>query len=156
MKLRVCLGMAALALAAPAAAGAGAVAETETVRTPVDDFVVNPCTGEVVHVTGTVLTVIHLTQDASGGGHRIVQSINQGIQGVSDTGTRYVAPGGFNEATSDNGPNAQSNLTAISRSHLVSQTSTDNFFVLFVTHGTVNANGEVTVVVEKLIAECQG
>ena len=154
MKVPIGLAMAVLALAAPAAAGARA--ETETLRTPVDGFIVNPCTGEVVHLTGTVLTVIHETQDASGGGHRIVQSVSQGVQGVSETGTRYVAPTGFNEATSDNGPNAQSNLTNVSRSHLVSQSSSDNFWVLFVIHGTVNANGELTVSFEKPKADCQG
>ncbi len=142
-----------LAISAPAFAQA--TATTEVTRTPIAGPQGNPCTGEVVFITGTVLLVIHETENAGGGTRRIVHANFQGVQGVSETGTRYVQAVASNEIEGGN-DQGQSNFTFVDRTRLVSQTSTDNFLASLTFHVTTNANGEVTAEHEFSDAECAG
>ena len=56
-----------------------------------DDFCVYvPCTGEIVHLTGTMHLVSHAVSDKNGGEHRRYMS-NAQLKGVSDSGIEYTA-----------------------------------------------------------------
>jgi hypothetical protein len=112
----------------------------------------NTCTGEFVSYEGTEHFVIHITEDASGGfhfrGHTNVQA-----QGVSTSGAKYVAHSISNSHDKfDVFSESAENFTFTQTLQFIrqrSETSEDDFVLKQVEHVTLNANGEITSVVEK-------
>jgi hypothetical protein len=145
-----------LALAAGMAL-AQATTFTSNEKVPLDQIVDNPCTGELLHLTGELHMLFHVTEDANGGFH--VQTHFQ-PQGVSGTGlvsgeqyrgvgvTRneiYFAPGEVRE------------FTSVNRFYMISAGPSDNMLETATIHVTFNANGEPTAeLVRPLETKCAG
>ena len=152
----ILLVLLALALVIPAATQAQATRIKETVIEPFDDLIVS-CTGEDVHLTGeqriTAMTVI----DDRGGIHTTFQLVPQNVRGVGLTsGIEYKAVGSALNSVNADAETAPLVSTSMSMFNLVSQGGGDNLQVKFTVHFTVNANGEVTAVVENFSAKCVG
>jgi hypothetical protein len=126
-------------------------------RIPIFFGVVNPCNGEeLVSLEGDIHIVISMTEDGNGGFHFGVlnESHFSGIGAM--TGAQYR--GFFNS----NGhfhvlqPFPQIFTVASPGTMTISSGDVPNFIVLFVSHLTINANGEVTVDKNEFRTECRG
>jgi hypothetical protein len=114
---------------------------------------VTGCDGQVVTLSGDIHIVTHVTTDASGGMH-IVEHSN--YQNVSGTGGAITYRGVSSNSTVFNNSMPQSEFTVVDQVLLISQGSTDNLQIHVTMHFTINANGQVTAVVENVRAECVG
>jgi hypothetical protein len=125
----------------------------------------NPCieeevpSGEEVTYEGTMHTVGHTTEDASGGFH-IQGHVDLQVQGVSTSGAKYVVHEGTNDHLNfDVFSESASNFTYTLTLHWIrkgSEMSEDDLQAKGLVHATVNANGEVTSVFdEEWEAECK-
>jgi hypothetical protein len=128
---------------------------TDTDRSPVSGIAFG-CT-EPVFVEGTLHTVAHTTIDANGGFHTKFQ-FNLKAQGEGlSSGDKYV----FHDLFSfrQNSPSgAASNFTFTETFKVIRQgsdTPTDDLQNKVLVHVTVNAQGEVTAVVEKFEFVCK-
>jgi hypothetical protein len=162
-RLRVVVLFSALALAAGllmlALQAKPAQAQAETGTSPQRfSFAatsINPCTGETFFVEGTQLFLFHSTLDANGGEHFDVNSTVQ-AQGVSDSGVKYV----FHETAPTHLTltlDAAKNFTSTDTGRFIRQgsaTPEDDFVVKFVSHVTINANGELTSEFATMEIEC--
>jgi hypothetical protein len=130
---------------------------TNSERIPVDfeDFV--PCAaggeGEVVHLTGILHALIHLTLDSTGGVHAKLHDNPQGISGTGlTTGDKYQATGAANiEINSQVGIE----FTFVSNFHIIGQGNGNNFLLHRTFHITVNPDGTVTAFVDNFRVECK-
>jgi hypothetical protein len=156
---RLALSLAVVGMTLALAAGmalAQATTQTSNEKVPLDQIVDNPCTGELLHLTGELHILFHLTEDGNGGFH--VQSHVQ-PQGASGTGlvsgeqyrgvgvTRfeeYFPPGEFRE------------FTSVNRFYLISAGPSDNLVETATIHATFNANGEPTAELFRLETKCAG
>jgi len=168
-RLRVVVLFSALAFAAGLlmlalqAKPAQAQAETSTTmeRFPQNFEITNPCTGERFFGEGTLLFAFHATLDADGGEHYFVITTFDG-QGVSDSGAKYVwheADPSHTKLTFDSANNYTStNFTSTVTGSFIRQgsaTPEDDFVLKFVSHGTINANGELTSEFDTVEVECK-
>jgi hypothetical protein len=115
------------------------------------------CNGELVKIQATTHAVAHSTIDENGVLHTQFHVINQG-QGASKGGAQYV----FQDTLNFN----ENNLTGVGdgyngtityTSKLIRQgsdTPTDDLYAKYFIHITVNDQGEVTAVVEKIESVC--
>jgi hypothetical protein len=114
---------------------------------------VNPCNGEAIQYSGTIQEVLHEVFNANGS-HASYTLTLQGVSAVGlATGTLYRSGGA--STTSSNTHDFSGPLTMTSNNRFVAQGSGVVFYSSFTFHTTVNANGELTAVVEKGIAECR-
>jgi hypothetical protein len=139
-----------------AVTSAGVVSNT-IIPTPPNAVIFDSCTGEGVHVTGTVHLVTVLTIDATGGTHTEMHFNVQGVSGVGlISGIKYRGIHTETHSSTSNGP-APSESTTVIDIKLISQGASSNLTirdVLF--HVTVNAGGTVTASIDKLATtECQ-
>jgi hypothetical protein len=139
---------------------AQAQAETsrDTVRGPLTRLVTNPCTGETILLEGTQNIFVQTTIDANGVTH-IQAHGNAQVQGESASGVKYVAYQTLDQTVHESvSSESAATLTFTNTFQLIRQgsaTSTPDDFVLKeVTHVTVNANGEITSVVNEFEEEC--
>jgi hypothetical protein len=120
--------------------------------------IVNPCTGEEVFVEGTQHINFHFYEDATGGSHFKGHN-NLQATGVSDIGAKYIVHDSVNSHDKfDVFSESASNFTFTWTEHFIRQgsaTPTDDFVIKFVTHVTMNANGEVTSVVNQAESVCE-
>ena len=114
----------------------------------------NPCNGESIDLTGTFQIVSHVTEDASGGFHAIVEGNAQGVGGVGASGARYRATGGFWDEFNTNGRTQVFNSVAVF--NLIGQGSAPNFLQKVTFKITFNANGELTTEVIRTREVCRG
>jgi hypothetical protein len=117
----------------------------------------DPCTGEQVHVTGTIHLVTVVTLDANGGTHTEMHFNVQGVSGVGLTsGTRYRGIHTETHSSNTAGP-APSEFTTRINIMLISEGGSSNLTIRdALLHVTVNANGTVTASIDHLaLAECQ-
>ena len=137
------------ALAMPLAAQASATTE----KVP---FVANvtACNGDVIHITGTLLSIFTETTTPSGGFIVSSHFQPQGIMGVDlTTGTRYVATGLTRDILVTS-PSGGSTETFVNRFHIQATSGAESFIVSEVFHITVNANGDVTAFVDNFSSTC--
>jgi len=121
-------------------------------RTPLSQAVANPCNGDVVATEGELQLVFGAHADQAGGDH-IQAHINEHGAGTGlAAGDKYS----FSADTSfvANTPDPTSETTQVVNVHLVGQGGVPNFFAHQVLHFTVNANGQVTAIVDQLQSEC--
>src|SRR4029077_15350458 len=83
----------------PAALGllpaTSSAAVLQNLRVPLNQVVLNPCTGDTIDFTGTIHLVPAMTQDGSGGLHLHVDDNVSGVTGVgSPSGISYHGVGG--------------------------------------------------------------
>jgi hypothetical protein len=115
------------------------------------DFV-HPCTGEAIHMTGRNKITVVETES----GYSIHISYPNWL-GTAPDGTKYVYPGATNES-SHTSASGQTSFTSIDRQRFIGSgpEGTANDFLLDVSyHYTINANGEVTVDIANVEANCE-
>ena len=146
LAVSVAAALAALvALAAPAAQATDGVTVS---RFPVSFSFFNPCTNENVDISGTALAVVDTTPDDNGlTGH----SVDVALKGVGQTtGAQYISVGTntVTDIESDNGALVETTTT---RSRLVAAGPGNDLLFAIVFHETINANGDLVVVFNRLI-----
>jgi hypothetical protein len=117
-------------------------------RFPVSFSFFNPCTNENVDVSGTALSVVDTTPDDHGlTGH----SVDIALKGVGQTTGAQSVSVGTNTVTdieSDNGALVETTTT---QSRLVAPGPGNDLLFAIVFHETINANGDLAVVFNRLI-----
>jgi hypothetical protein len=151
------LAITAIALAGAAGAGAQATTVTTNEQVPITLFAFVPCAndgaGELVELTGTLHLLSHVTIDAQGGLHVKQHAQPQGVSGIGlTTGDRYQGTG---VTQSQFNATAAVEETFINNFRIIGQGPDNNFLVHSTFHVTVNANGEVTTVVDNFSIECR-
>lgn len=148
---RLCLLVVAVvavvaAFAAPSLASGGAT----IVRQSVVGSTLT-CNGADFNITaGDLQIVTHETLTPSGAYHVIVEGTAQGVKAVSPSGAIYQAPGGFwIEVNVTPGATV---MTDTGRFNVIGQGAAPNFTAGMVVHTTVDANGNVTAVVDHITA----
>jgi hypothetical protein len=115
---------------------------------------VNPCTGEILDMTGTVQIVTHTTIDSTGAAHTKFHFNSQGVSGVSrTTGMTYRLVDTVNNTTYQ-GP-LPAVVTSVSTIKLIGPGPGNNQVLRFQVHSTINANGELTSSVFNQENECR-
>lgn len=147
----VALGLATLAPAAPASAQANAVTTNE--RVPLELTVFIPCVPENVTVTGTLHIVSHTTVNPDGSFHVVSHFNPQGVSGTGDvTGDQYRGTGVTHQQFN---LNVGQTFTFVNNFRFIGQGPGNNSTIHQNVHTTVNANGELTTVVDNFRAECK-
>lgn len=129
---------------------------TENIRIPTAIGVFVPCAnggaGENVLLEGDLHLLTHITAN-NNGFHVKTHAQPQGISGTGDvTGDKYQATG----VTQDQfnlGPGET--YTYVNNFRIIGQGPGNNFLVHQTFHYTINANGELTVVVDNFSSECK-
>lgn len=129
----------------------------DNVRVPIDIFVFVPCAaggaGEEVILSGTLHLLSHTTFDNRGGFHAKFHAQPQGVTGLGlTTGDTYQGTG----VTQDqfNGT-VGSEFTFVNNFNIIGQGPGNNAMIHETFHVTVNANGQVTAVVDNFRATCK-
>ena len=155
--------MVAVGAAYAAVAMAQATTITENATLPINEQIVNPCTGEPISVTGEGRYVYHETVDDNGALHIATASTWMKTTAENlDTGeiyrTQTIGNLWQNTGVDETGEYQSPPFTStnVYFQQYVSTNSTDNFYVRFYIHVTFNANGEPTAFVLTDYAECQG
>jgi hypothetical protein len=123
---------------------------TLRIRTTIDRQDVTASTVEcpdlILTVTSGVLKIVtHETLTPSGAFHLSVEANAQGVSAIAPSGAAYQALGGFRVETNlTPGATTQTEVAVL---NVVGQGSAPNFTVRGVVHLTVNANGNVTALV---------
>ena len=109
------------------------------------------CNDTVLTITSGVLKIVtHETLTPSGAYHLGVEANAQGVQAVAPGGAAYHLPGGFwIEVNVTRGATTQTEVDVF---NAIGQGSAPNFTVRGVVHMTVDANGNVTVLVDHFTA----
>lgn len=149
MRKLLLLLVATAALAAPVAAQASATTE----KVPFDADVL-ACNGDVIHISGTLLSIFTETATPSGGFVVSSHFQPQGIKGVDlTTGTPYAATGLTRDILVVS-PKGGSTETFVNQFHIQATRGAESFIVSEVFHVTVNANGDVTASVDNFSSTC--
>jgi hypothetical protein len=141
---------------ATALATAGVVSNT-IIPIPPNSVLFDACTGEGVHVTGTIHRVTVTTVDANGGTHMEMHFNVQGVSGVGlVTGTQYRGIHTETHSSNASGSGA-SEFTTVIDIKLIAEGSADNLTIRDVLiHSTTNADGTVTANIDNMtIGECR-
>jgi hypothetical protein len=148
------IGMALALLSMRTTTSASVVSNTIT-PIPPNAVLFDSCTGEGVHVTGTIHIVTAVTLDATGGTHTEMHFNVQGVSGVGlSTGIQYR---GIHTETYSSNSNGASEFTTRIDIHLISAGASSNLTIRDVlVHVTVNADGTVTASIDNVTTgECQ-
>lgn len=148
-RLLALLGLVA-ALCVPVAAQAATTVE----KTPFVGDVQLCSSGDIVHLSGTLLSTSMEKAMANGGFMVAFHFQPQGISGVdTTTGTRYRATGLTRDIFIDS-PAGGETETYINRFHIQATTGAESFLVKETFHLTVNADGSVRVFHDRFSATC--
>jgi hypothetical protein len=137
-----------------------AQAETFNVneRIPLDREIIDSCAGdgegEVVHVTGRLHLLGHVTLDSAGGFHLQPHFNTQGVSGTGlTTGDSYrmIHVGANNTVNGRVG----SETTDVFNFRLIGQGDASNHLVHLTLHFTVNPDGSLTAFVVNSVRECK-
>jgi hypothetical protein len=144
LAVSVATALAALAaFVAPAQADDGVTVS----RFPISFSSFNPCTNEIVDISGTALAVNTSPDNHGLEGH----SVDIALKGVGQTtGAQYVSVGTntITENTSDNGARVETGTTQL---RLVTPGPGNDLLFAIVFHETINANGDLVVFVNRLV-----
>ena len=113
------------------------------------------CSGEDVHIFGTLDITIQTTTDSRGGLH-VIFHLTPHLTGVGvSTGLEYNAVGPTHtvDFVDGTGPRVTAGINII---RLISPGSTDNLQITETFHVTVNAKGVTTVDFDNVTAACRG
>jgi hypothetical protein len=137
------------ALAIPVSAQAGTTVEHGTF-----DTTFPLCNGDLIHVSGPLLTVISETATPSGGEVVAIHFQPQGVTGVDlVTGTVFHATG----LTRDlivNSPPGGSTETFVNRFHIQATGGAESYIVTELIHVTVTPDGTVRVFFDNFASTC--
>jgi hypothetical protein len=136
------------------AAAAPGFAATTTIpfSTTIGD---NPCTNEAVAVAGELLVITHVADSGETYSATSVL-VPRRVTGVGlDSGESYAFVGATHSTFTLAG-SGQTQVTDTVTMNLVSPEGSGNLLFTGVFHETVNANGDVTAIVEQTGARCTG
>ncbi|HZI18502.1 MAG TPA: hypothetical protein VEY09_07885 [Pyrinomonadaceae bacterium] len=123
---------------------AQATTVTSTATVPVPPTTVS-CAGDTVTFTGRMHVLIHVTNDASGGRHTVLQINTQGVRGVGLTGAQYVANTTVHETLTDpQTVDGKLVYTSTAKYLVIGQGRNPDFIVRMKTHLTVDDDGTAT------------
>jgi hypothetical protein len=130
---------------------------TDNVRVPTEIFVFVPCArggaGEFVQLSGTLHILFVTTIDDKGGFHSKFHFQPQGISGTGlITGDKYQATG-VTQGTFNGKVGFEE--TFVNNFKIIGQGPGNNFLIHENFHITVNANGEVTALVDNFKVKCK-
>ena len=129
---------------------------TERFTQPYDETVpaAFTCSGEAVHIFGTLDLIAQTTTDSTGGVHAVFHiTPHLTVRGVT-SGLIYHTAGPLQTVANTNGD--QSEFQLINVIVLISPGSIDNLVLHETVHVTVNANGVTTVEFDDFRADCRG
>lgn len=136
---------------------AKATAFTISERDPLDREVFVACAaggaGEVVHLTGELHELLHITLDSAGGVH-VREHLNpQGVSGTGlTTGDKYQGTG-VSQFESNGKVGAE--ITTVDNFRIIGQGNGNNLLVHGNLHITVNPDGTVTAFHDNFSVECK-
>ncbi|MBI4501249.1 MAG: hypothetical protein HY700_08820 [Gemmatimonadetes bacterium] len=136
----------------------GADSFSSNVIIPINLFVFVPCAaggaGELVALSGDLHLLFHFTADGSGGFHATSEANPMGVSGSGlTTGDRYQGTGVTRSSFNTSG--VPFNSTFVNNFRIIGQGTDNNFLVHENFHITVNANGELTALVDNFSVECK-
>jgi hypothetical protein len=134
------------------------ISRTISQRIPVDILVFIPCAnggaGELVHLSGSLHDLFHLTMHPNGRFTLKTHDQPQGISGQGEiTGDLYHATG-VTQETITNGVVGVTD-TFINNFKIIGPGPGNNFLVHETFHVTVNANGTLTVSLDHVTVDCK-
>ena len=142
-----------LAVVMALAAAVGAQAGTTVQKEPFDRLVVI-CNGDVVELTGTLLTTTSTTSTPNGGLIAAVHFQPQGVSGVdATTGTLFKAVGLTRDVSVTSPPGGYTE-TFVNRFHIQATGGAQSFLVIELFHITVSADGTVRVMFDNFSSTC--
>jgi len=131
-------------------------AVVQNVQVPLNVTVFNPCTGDLIAVSGSIHFLATMTQDQGGGFHiSFMDNVSQVTGTGSVTGVTYHGVGG-DWFTVNVRPPFPVEFTATDVFGLISQGPSPNLVVTDTFHITVNADGTMTANVSRLSISCNG
>jgi hypothetical protein len=137
---------------------AKAATENSSTSVPLDQLAFVPCAadgaGELVQLSGSLHILSHVTENKNR--FRVVSQFNpQGVRGVGlTTGTVYQGTGVTRNTFSGSFNNGQYEETFIDNFRLIGKAGAASLRIHQTFHVTVNANGDVTALVEQYNADC--
>jgi hypothetical protein len=133
-------------------------AVTSTDKIPIEETYVapqGPCTAEAILFTLREQLVLHETVDAAGGDHLLFVVNDKGTTGLGLTsGTTYHQTGATVESTHATDPYPFVD-TFVFVVNLVAAGPSPDYRLHVTAHFTVNANGELTALVDNVTSECK-
>ncbi len=141
----VTLGLVGLVIPSPAAGG------TTRETFPID-FTLTEC-GTTIHVTGDVLSIVTLTENASGGAVFALHLQPQNVSGTDELGRLYRGTG-LTRDMSVATPPGGSTFTFINRFHIVGTMGAPTFSISETYHVTVTPSGQIVALVDNVSVEC--
>jgi hypothetical protein len=121
----------------------------------INTILVNPCTGEPIQFTGTG----HFSAHGVINGNRFSMHSHFNGQGIHGegliNGTSYTGSEADNSSVNGPASNGAFTITETNSFKMVTSGGGNNFTVKALFHVTVNANGDLTVLVDNFSAECQ-
>jgi hypothetical protein len=144
----------AFLLLSSAAVIADATTSTTSTTTPFTTVIGTSCAGELIDVTGDVHVLRHTTDNERGFASTVTHLNVSGLGVGQVTGDPYV----FTQTSHDvfnthGGEPLESTLTETI--HVIGSGENPDFRLRAVFHTTINANGEVTAVVESMDRVCE-
>jgi len=147
----VLLGLVSVAALTSVSAAQAAVQVNTTV--PFDDYVLIPCTGDTVHLTGPLHILMTFTiNNNTVSGSELFQP--EGVTGTDlTTGAQYQGTGETRDDFSASLINGQAQTTFVNNFKIIGHDSA-SYLVHENAHLTINANGTVTANVDNLSISC--
>lgn len=126
-------------------------------KNPVMWYTWIPCTGDEVILEGFMHVLITGTVDANGGAHGKYKMQPMNLQGEviwgPNEGAKYNGTGGTQDQWN---MKKGETYTFINNYRMIGQGKAPNYMVHETWHVTINANGEVTAVVDNVKVSCKG
>lgn len=132
-------------------AAAASPQATQVFKDPVAVFVGIPCLGEVAQLEGVMHSSFHTSADANGGFHAKAMFNPSGLTGTTPSGLVYNGTGNTQEHL---------NLTAgvtqtfVNNFRMIGRAGAPSLRIHQVFHITINANGDITALVDNVSATC--
>ena len=156
---RIVLVLSVMAVALALSAGVAmsqAATERSTEEIPVEATFTNPCTGEEMFFSYTIVHRQQTTTDANGGTHITAYNRVSAARGTGlSSGEEYILTGASNGSTQDLAGGTRT-MGAATTVNFISTGGGDNFKQRFTVHATMNANGEWTAEFSNFSSECTG
>ena len=153
--LRTALVISAMFAAAPATVMAQASNRIERSVEVIDEQIENPCSGELVHLIGTITVTTRRTVDANGVVHLASNSVPQ-IRGEAPSGEYNVLGGRHVRDMFIDYELFPENISFKDDFHMVSRGKGVNFLFTLNGHFLVEADGTVKVEFTHEVAKCTG
>lgn len=160
MNLNRMLALLALSLLALASVGshvarAQATTVTSNASFPFTETAVT-CDDVYITLTGKMHVLAHVTTDAQGGRHAILQINTEEVKGTDAAGNNYVSSATNNNDLNEAGTaGSQSEHTITTKFLLVGKGNLPDLLVKTTMHVTINADGEMTAEVTNVVAQCR-